>query len=160
MRKKHCWNEARNAPTTRRGTALRRSAGLIHGMLFANFPTIDEPFKAHVHVILCRFWLGKLPDHTHTFHSLPPKKRKGLHADIYRKQILSAAVLPDCTGGCALYLDLSGQGFRHGRLFRSSRRPAAAGSRRAAPFPDAGGFPRILSGYAFQMPGSRPAADP
>lgn len=23
-----------------------------------------------------------------------------------------------------------------------------------------GGFPRILSGYAFQMPGSRPAADP
>ena len=30
----------------------------------------------------------------------------------------------------------------------------------AAPFPDAGGFPRILSGYAFQMPGSRPAADP
>lgn len=35
--------------------------------------------------------------------------------------------------GVALYLDLSGQGFRHGRLFRSSRRPAAAGSRRAAP---------------------------
>lgn len=63
-------------------------------------------------------------------------------------------------GGCALYLELSGQGFRHGRLFRSSRRPAAAGSRRAAPFPDAGGFPRILSGYAFQMPGTRPAADP
>lgn len=31
---------------------------------------------------------------------------------------------------------------------------------KAAPFPDAGGFPRILSGYAFQMPGSRPAADP
>lgn len=35
-----------------------------------------------------------------------------------------------------------------------------AGSRRAAPFPWPGGFPRILSGYAFQMPGSRPAADP
>ena len=77
MRKKHCRNEAKNAPTTRHGTGLRRSAVLTRGMLFAIFTAIDEPFKAHVHVILCRFWLRMLPGHTHTCHSLPPKKRRG-----------------------------------------------------------------------------------
>ena len=62
--------------SARKGEGLETLAEAVRELALARSQGQEPEPVSYTHL----FWLRKLPDHTHTFHSLPPKKRKGLHA--------------------------------------------------------------------------------
>ena len=146
---------SRNAPTTRRGTALRRSAGLIHGMLLQIFRLLTSPSKLTYMSYCADSGSGSFLTIPILFIPCHPKSERGF-MQIYTE---NRFCLP------LFYLIVLGlrslSGSVRTRLSPRAPLPEFTTTSRGrlpkgCPFPDAGGFPRILSGYAFQMPGSRP----